>query len=101
MTLKQSAKALGTVAAFAGFVLAGTLISSPHLRANDDDRDRDRNSEESKIQRGFEIAPVTLKFHRKNRKLVGLGSYIVNAVGECNGCHSADPSTQYIPSGNP
>ena len=35
-------------------------------------------------------------FGRKNRELVGLGSYIVNAVGECNGCHSAGPQTEYL-----
>src|SRR5205809_8021520 len=30
-----------------------------------------------RIQRGFEIAPVTLDFRNKDRNLVGLGSYIV------------------------
>jgi len=38
----------------------------------------------------------------KNRALVGLGSYIVNGQGDCNGCHSAGPPTEYIvPTGNP
>jgi hypothetical protein len=32
---------------------------------------------------------------------VGLGSYIVNAVGDCNGCHSAGPQTEFVPGGNP
>jgi hypothetical protein len=75
----------------------GTLISSPRLHADDDDREGD----EAKVQIGFRIAPVTLNLHGKNRNLVGLGSYIVNAVGDCNGCHTADPATQYIPPGNP
>ncbi|HEY8054039.1 MAG: hypothetical protein ACHQD6_06635 [Steroidobacterales bacterium] len=43
--------------------------------------------------------PLNLK--HKNRALVGLGSYLVNAVGDCNGCHSANPQTQYAPGGNP
>src|SRR4029078_5456157 len=30
-----------------------------------------------------------------------LGSYIVNAVIGCNGCHSAGPATQYLPGGKP
>ena len=30
----------------------------------------------------------------KNRALVGLGSYLVNAVGDCNGCH-AGPAGEY------
>src|SRR5450759_579554 len=97
MTTTQSAKAVGTVAAFAVFGLAGTLISSPRVQADDNDRD----SAESKIQWGFEIAPVPLNLHGKNRNLVGLGSYLVNAVGDCNGCHSAGPATEYTASGNP
>jgi hypothetical protein len=97
MTPTQFAKAVGTVAAFAVFVLAGTLISSPRVQADDNDRD----SNESKIQWGFEIAPVPLNLHEKNRRLVGLGSYLVNAVADCNGCHSAGPETQYTVSGNP
>jgi hypothetical protein len=97
MMPKRFVAALGTFAACALLVLAVTFISSPRLQADDDDRDGD----ESKIQIGFDIAPVPLNLHGKNHHLVGLGSYIVNAVGDCNGCHTADPSTQYIPSGNP
>ena len=44
--------------------------------------------DESQIQRGFEIAPVPLNLKGKNRALVGLGSYIVNAQGGCNDCHT-------------
>ena len=34
--------------------------------------------------------------------MVGLGSYVVNAVGDCNGCHSAGPTTEFAsPAGNP
>jgi hypothetical protein len=33
--------------------------------------------------------------------LVGLGSYIVNAQGDCNGCHSASPQTEFVPGKNP
>lgn len=65
------------------------------LRAADD------NSEEAKVRIGLEIAPVPLNLAHKNRALVGLGSYIVNAVIGCNGCHSAGPPTQYLPGGNP
>jgi hypothetical protein len=39
--------------------------------------------------------------HGKNPELVGLGSYIVNAHADCNGCHSAGPQTEYVPTGNP
>lgn len=54
--------------------------------------------EESKVKRGFEIAPVPLDLRGKNSALVGLGSYIVNAQGACNDCHT-NPS--YAPGGNP
>jgi hypothetical protein len=43
---------------------------------------------DSRIQRGLEIAPVRLDLRGKNRALVGLGSYIVNAQSECIDCHS-------------
>src|SRR5467141_5010624 len=98
MTPKQFVKPAAAVAAFAAIVLAGMLSSSRPVKATDDD-DEDRN--ESKIQRGFEIAPVPLNLEGKNRALVGLGSYIVNGQGDCNGCHSAGPTTEFLPGGNP
>ena len=65
MTLKQFAKAVGTVGGVAVCVLAGALTTSPGLKAADHDRDRD--SDESRIQLGFEIAPVPLHLHGKDR----------------------------------
>ncbi len=56
------------------------------------------NGEGSKIRIGFDIAPVPLDMDGKNPALVGLGSYIVNAQGDCAGCHS-DPT--YAPGGDP
>ena len=53
---------------------------------------------ESVIRRGFEIAPVPLNLRGKNRALVGLGSYNVNAQGGCNDCHTNPP---YAPGGDP
>jgi hypothetical protein len=58
----------------------------------------DDGSEASKIRIGFDIAPVPLDMERKNPALVGLGSYIVNAQGDCAGCHS-DPT--FADGGNP
>jgi hypothetical protein len=76
MTRRKLVKPTAAVAALAAFILAAMLGSSPGVKATDDDDD-ERN--ESKIQRGFEIAPVHLNLEGKNRSLVGLGSYIVNA----------------------
>lgn len=55
-------------------------------------------SENSKIQIGFAIAPVPLDLQGKNPALVGLGSYVVNAQGDCAGCHS---NPQYAEGGDP
>ena len=52
----------------------------------------------SRVQRGLQIAPVPLNLQGKNRALVGLGSYLVNAVSECNDCHSCPT---YEPGHNP
>lgn len=37
----------------------------------------------------------------RDASLVGYGSYLVNAAGDCNGCHSAGPQTEYTNGGNP
>lgn len=49
-----------------------------------------QGNDESKITQGFEIAPVPLDLSGKNPALVGLGSYIVNAQADCNGCHTVN-----------
>jgi hypothetical protein len=71
------------------------LATAPNVRAAATNGD-----EASKIQRGFAIAPVTLNLTGKNRALVGLGSYIVNAGADCNGCHFG-PAGEYADGGNP
>ena len=52
----------------------------------------------SKIQQGAAVAPVPLDIRGLNPALVREGSYIVNAQGGCNDCHTV-PS--YAPGGNP
>ena len=52
----------------------------------------------STIQRGAEVAPVPLNLDGLNPALVREGSYIVNAQGGCNDCHTV-PS--YAAGGNP
>jgi hypothetical protein len=103
MTSKQFAKTWGVLTAMVVIVLAGIMISSPRVRASEDndrdrDRDHDREQVDPRIEQGFDIAPVKLDMDGKDWKLVGLGSYIVNGVGDCNGCHSA---SEFAPGGNP
>ncbi len=96
MTLGQRLKVAGATVAFSGLVLAGMFVSSPRGKADD----RGDNAE-SRIEQGFEIAPVPLNLEGKNRALVGLGSYLVN-LGNCNDCHNAGPgNNQFAPGGNP
>jgi hypothetical protein len=98
MTRNRFLKTAGIVTTFTAIILAGMMSKSKHVIARDDDGD------ESKIQRGFETVPIGLQLNLdgKNRALVGLGSYIVNAIGDCNGCHSKGPSSEFVvPGGNP
>src|SRR5215471_5152886 len=94
MKLPSYAKVGGVIALFVATFLSG--MSSKPPRAHDDDDDTG-----SRIKIGFAIAPVPLNLAGKNRALVGLGSYIVNAQSDCNGCHSAGPATEYSAGGNP
>lgn len=96
-------KAMGAGAALAVVVLGGMLISAPRGSAQNrgNDSGDSQNDDESKIQKGFAIAPVHLNLQGKNRALVGLGSYIVNAQGDCNGCHSAGPPSEFVFGGVP
>jgi len=80
-----------TVASFAGLLFTLVLITQIGVvSAGDDDQ--------SEIKHGFAIAPLLLNLKGKNRALVGLGSYIVNAQAGCNDCHTC-PS--YAPGHNP
>ena len=51
-----------------------------------------------KVRIGYAISPVALDTRGKDRVLVGLGSYIVNAQAGCNDCHT-QPS--YAAGGDP
>jgi len=95
MQTREFVRAFGVVGACAATVLAAAVLIGPRIQAANDDGD------ESKIRQGFEVAPVPLNLANKNRALVGLGSYIVNTQGECDGCHSAGPVSQFLPGGNP
>jgi hypothetical protein len=85
-------------------VVGATLMTSAGAQASDADgmmnRGRDR-VEDPRVDRGFRIAPVPLNLRGRNADLVGIGSYLVNAALECNGCHSAGPATQFAAGGNP
>ena len=87
-----------SILAFAAIMLAA---GSYNLHATgDDDWNHDRGFD-PRVAQGFRVAPVPLTYDRRDREqreLVGLGSYLVNAVGGCNDCHT-NPS--YVPGGDP
>ena len=94
-----------TAMAFAGLFSGVTLISNLPVRGDDNNQNRsDREHEDEgqlEVQIGFNISPIpvsSLNLKGKDPELVGLGSYIVNAQGGCNDCHSC-PS--YAPGHNP
>lgn len=93
MQRKQLLIVLSTGAAFALAVAVASMSGIAPAQADDE--------EDGLVQRGFEIAPVPLNLAGKDRRLVGLGSYLVNVLDHCNTCHSAGPPTQYAKGGNP
>jgi hypothetical protein len=59
--------------------------------------------EQEVVQTGFRIAPVRLNLEGRDRTLVGLGSYLVNAVARCDECHTnaQPPNFNYSVGANP
>jgi len=98
MTTRQIVTPIvGAGAALAAVVLTGTtFFTSPRVHADDES-----DAKDLRVELGFKIAPVPLKIDGKDRDLVGLGSYIVNVTGDCNGCHSAGPQSEFLSNGNP
>ena len=84
------------IAISAVILVLALVSSSKSIKAEDEER-----GDDARIKQGFEAAPVTLKVDEKNWKAVGLGSYLVNVSGDCNGCHSDGPQTEYLPGHNP
>ena len=102
MLLGNFSKHVTAAAVFAGVVVAGMLVvSKSGQAANDNNGAQD---EKQMIQIGLSAASsegITLSMSGKDQDMVGLGSYLVNVSGDCNGCHSAGPSTAFAPGGNP
>jgi hypothetical protein len=99
MKQRQPIKVLGATTSLVGVALAMILTRSPAAQAEDDWND----NEGSRIKIGLEITPVPLNLNGKDRNLVGLGSYWVNAVSDCNFCHTSGgpPNFNYANGRNP
>jgi hypothetical protein len=88
---------IGFFTMFVAVVFTAIVLTREPLRVVRADDDNSDNNQSRSVQ-GLAITPVPLKFKESDRQLVGLGSYLVNAVGSCNDCHSC-PS--YTPGDNP
>ncbi len=85
------------------FALLGISAAAPH---GDDEgsaaavaaKVRTGDPELDRIIQGYNIAPVPLIKKGRDKNLLGLGSYIVNAQAACNDCHTNPP---FAPGGNP
>src|SRR5262249_35705857 len=97
MFAKRILTAAGTFTILTGFIVAGLVITSPRVQADDVNSSSDR----WRIDQGLQSAPVHLTYDKQDRDLVGLGSYIVNVLVDCNGCHSMGPATQFATGHNP
>lgn len=99
---QRSLRALPAAVATLCVALCATL--SPGAYADEERGERGDRGErgersDAQVKRGFEIVPagVFLHYAKKNRELVGLGSYIVN-TGGCADCHT---HPTYLPGGDP
>lgn len=81
-----------TLLAVASIASAGRGNSHSHSHDSDGNGGGPQ-ARDSRVARGFALAPVPLNLQGKNRAMVGLGSYIVNAQGACNDCHTCPPFT--------
>ena len=86
MTLKQVVNAAVTLSTAGIIVFVGMQLGSTKVHADNP------NSNQDLVAIGFNIAPVQLDLTGKDPTLVGLGSFIVNAQGDCNGCHTSSPT---------
>jgi hypothetical protein len=82
-----------------GLLSTVLLTGAAAIRA-DDERGGDSNHEDAQaeVRIGYSISPVKLNTQGKDHRLVGLGSYIINAQGGCNDCHT---HPNYAPGGDP
>jgi hypothetical protein len=95
-------KTLTTGAAFVAVLALGISVLPSRGRADNDNNGSQDEKQMIKIGLTFAATSgIQLNMIGKDPDMVGLGSYMVNVGGDCNGCHTSDPSVQYTPPGNP
>src|SRR5215475_13800490 len=84
--------ALGVVAVVFAVSAGRAIVTADHDRPGEIS-----DGDDSRVQTGFDSARqqgIKLDLRHKQRGLVGLGSYLVNAIGGCNDCHTFPPFTK-------
>lgn len=101
MTLTNLTRTAGSAAALALLAFAGTMMSPRRGQAQG--QSPSSADDAYRIRQGFAIAPVPLDLAGKDPNLVGLGSYWVNAIGDCNFCHTggSPPNFNFAANFNP
>jgi mono/diheme cytochrome c family protein len=97
MSSKNRSKSSTGLATLAAAVLVGSLVISPRFASAQSWSKLDEQTAQ-RIAVGYAATPVGVDLKGKDPLQVGLGSYIVNATGVCNHCHSAN---QYQKAGFP
>ena len=91
----MKAKMLVCVAASAFLVTFGiAIVTAEHDRPG---QIESHDSDDVRVRVGFDYAHaqgIAFNLRHRDRELVGLGSYLVNAIGGCNDCHTAPPYTK-------
>jgi hypothetical protein len=95
MALKQFREAAVALAAVGLVIILGMHLGSTTAHADEGD------SHDNLAKIGLRIAPAFINMRGLDRDLVGLGSFIVNAQADCNGCHGSDPANEFLPTNNP
>lgn len=95
MALKEIIKAAAVVSA-AG-IIALFVVDFGSVKVHADGQD----SDQMLAAIGLHIAPSFINMNGKDPILVGLGSFIVNAQADCNGCHGSNPANEFLPTNNP
>ena len=95
MLLQHIIKA--TVAVSAAGIIALLVMDSHVTKVRADPSDSDENL----AAIGIKIAPSFINMSGKDPILVGLGSFLVNGMADCNGCHGSDPANEFLPTNNP
>ncbi len=96
----RNMRSIGIVAASLCLTASAFAAENPAEQQAEQQSSREMSNHfsNSRVAVGYRINPVELTLRGKNRFLVGLGSYLVNAAGGCNDCHT-HPS--FAPGGDP